>query len=125
MTLTLLPFPFTVCQVKDMPSSLLREPFCFVGKTEDELSLVCDTASVPADTINREDGWRCFRLDGIFEFTLVGVLAPILDILAKARVGIFAVSTYNTDYVLIKEENLSAACAALTKAGYEIKGAGA
>ena len=53
----------------------------------------------------------------------MGVLAPILDILAKAKVGIFAISTYNTDYVLIKEENLTAAIAALSAAGYDIKGA--
>lgn len=123
MTLTLLPVPFTVCQVGSISPAFLKEDFCFIGKTADELSLVCDTALVPADASNREDGWRCFRLEGVFEFTLVGVLAPILDILAKAKVGIFAVSTYNTDYVLIKEENLTAAIAALSAADYDIKGA--
>ena len=109
---------FTVCKVKSIPSRLLETPFCFVGKTDEELSLVCATEDVPSDTLEREDGWRAFRIRGVLDFSLVGILAPIADILAENRIGIFAVSTYNTDYVLVKSESFSRAMSLLSDAGY-------
>ena len=99
---------FTVCKVRSIPPHILETPFCFVGKTDEELSLVCAT----------EDGWRAFRIRGVLDFSLVGILAPIADILAENRIGIFAVSTYNTDYVLVKSESFDRAMSLLADAGY-------
>ena len=111
---------FTVCKVKSIPSRLLETPFCFIGKTDEELSLVCATEDVPSDALEREDGWRAFRIRGVLDFSLTGILAPIADILAANSIGIFAVSTYNTDYVLVKCENFDRAMELLAEAGYII-----
>ena len=121
MELRCLDCDLSVCKVRDIPPALLREDFCFIGKTDEELSLVCRTEQVPADTLAREDGWRGFRIEGMLDFSLIGILAPIADILAKNHVGIFALSTYNTDYILVKREQLETAIAALRAGGYEIR----
>lgn len=111
----------TVCQLKDVESIPMGASFYFVGRTREEISLVCRTSEVPAETINREDGWSVFYIDGVLDFSLVGILAKITRVLADAGIGIFAVSTYNTDYVLVKKENMSAAMEALRVAGYEVE----
>lgn len=95
---------FTVCKVKDFREVDLTDTYCFVGKTDEECSLVCVTEKTPDSATEREDGWRAFRLKGILDFSLTGILAKIADLLAQSEISIFAVSTYNTDYVLIKEE---------------------
>ena len=107
----------SVCQIKDLSDV---NDFLFLAKTDKELSVVCETESVPENTINREDGWTVFRVAGTLEFSLVGILADISCCLADAGVSIFAVSTYNTDYVLVKKENWEIAKSALLNAGYEI-----
>ena len=121
MELIRLPFELTVCQVSSLPPELLEEELLFLGKTEEELSLVCRRECVPAETINREDGWRAFRIGGVLDFSLTGILSPIAALLAEARIGIFALSTYNTDYILVKEESLDRAAAILAGAGYTIR----
>ncbi|MDO4554421.1 MAG: ACT domain-containing protein [Lachnospiraceae bacterium] len=110
----------TVCKVKNIPQNLLSDEICFVGKTDEELSLVCLTEHTPEDTIEREDGWRGFRIQGVLDFSLIGILAPIASILADNKIGIFAVSTFNTDYILVKEENFERAMAVLKKSGYDV-----
>ena len=112
---------FSVCKVHRVPEYLLSDRFCFVGKTDEELSLVCETSKVPENALAREDGWTAFRISGVLDFSLVGILAPIAKILADEKIGIFAVSTYNTDYVLIKKEHAEKAAQALARAGYIIK----
>nr|WP_330363312.1 ACT domain-containing protein [Butyrivibrio sp. FCS006] len=92
----------------------------FIGKTDEELSLVCVTENTPSDTIERDDGWRGFRIQGTLDFSLVGILAKISGILADHKISIFAVSTYNTDYVLVKEENFDRALSILEVEGYSI-----
>ena len=77
-----------------------------------------ETESVPEETTVQEDGWRCFRIAGVLDFSLVGILAGLSGILAEARVGIFAVSTYDTDYILVKQTELRRAQEALEKRGY-------
>ena len=99
---------------------MLTEEYCFVGKTDEELSLVCLTSKVPQNTIEREDGWKAFRIQGILDFSLIGILAPIANILAENKIGIFAVSTYNTDYILVKQENFEKAATLLADNGYSI-----
>lgn len=113
-------YDLTVCKVKEITPEDLCGELCFVGKTDEELSLVCITENAPADTLEREDGWRGFRIQGILDFSLIGILAPIAGILADHKIGIFAVSTFDTDYILVKKENLEAAADALTEAGYTI-----
>ena len=120
MELKLLKQSFSVCKLEDSSGIDLDRPFCFVGRTDEELSLVCETCFVPADTIAREDGWRGFRIEGVLDFSMVGVLAQISSLLAQNGISIFAISTYNTDYLFTKEENFHHAVALLTGAGYAV-----
>ena len=94
------------------------QPFCFTGTTDEENSLVCPEALVPDVTTERDDGWRALRITGKLDFSLIGILAGICGVLAEKKIGIFAVSTYNTDYILTKEENFEKALKALKDAGY-------
>lgn len=110
----------TVCKVKELDTELLNDEFCFVGKTDEELSLVCITDHAPDNCIEREDGWRAFRIEGVLDFSLIGIMAPITEILAKNKIGIFAVSTFNTDYFLVKEENFYLAMQVLSDSGYNV-----
>ena len=100
---------------------MLRSPFCFTGKTDEENSLVCPEEMVPDHTSDRDDGWKGVRITGQLDFSLIGILARIAEILASNGIGIFAVSTFNTDYIFTKEENFKKAMDALKNAGYEIK----
>ena len=120
MELKFLEHDLTVCKVQDPACIDLTKSFFFIGRTDEELSLVCRTEDTPAKTIAREDGWCGFRIQGVLDFSLVGILAPIAQLLADHQIGIFAVSTYNTDYVLVKRENLDAARQVLAGAGYTI-----
>ena len=75
---------------------------------------------MPSNTTERDDGWRCFRIQGVLDFSLIGILSKISGILAENKIGIFAVSTYNTDYVLVKSENFEKAMTALAEKGYTV-----
>lgn len=99
----------SVCKVTDYTQIALEHPFVFSGSTDEEKSLVCPTDLMPENILIREDGWRAFRISGQLDFSLVGILAQISKTLADAGIGIFAVSTYNTDYILVKAENYSKA----------------
>ena len=120
MKLIPLPHALSVCKVADLDGFDLQSRFWFLARTADELSLVCRTEDAPEATLAREDGWRGFYIDGELDFSLVGILAKITAVLADAQIGVFAVSTYNTDYVLVKEANFTRALAALAQAGYGI-----
>ena len=111
---------FAVCQVRDAAGVDWSRPFTFMARTDEELSLVCPAESVPADAVRREDGWRAFRIAGELDFSLVGIPAKIASILAEERISIFALSTYKTDYVLVKAERFADALDALRTSGYEI-----
>ena len=110
----------TVCKVADVSGINLDTDFCFIGKTDEELSLVCKTEDTPQKTIARDDGWRGFRIQGVLDFSLIGILSKLSGILAEHNIGIFAVSTYNTDYILVKEENFERALTVLASAGYQV-----
>ncbi len=120
MELEKLEYDLTVCKVSDASSIDLAGDFYFIGRTDEELSLVCRTEDTPAGTVEREDGWKGFRIRGVLDFSLVGILSKISGILAENRIGIFAVSTYNTDYILVKEENFEKALQVLAADGYVI-----
>ncbi len=111
---------FSVCQVKDISLIDFNDPFCFFSKTDEELSLVCRTRRVPENTINREDGWKAMRIQGILDFSLIGILSRISGLLAEQTIGIFAISTYNTDYILVRRDNYELALNTLSDAGYRI-----
>ncbi len=121
MKLKKLNFDFTICQVKSITEIDLTRDIFFIGKTDDEISLVCRTEDTPLYATKCEDGWRGFRIQGTLDFSLTGVLSQLSGILAERKIGIFAISTYNTDYVLVKAENYDKAVEALETAGYEFE----
>lgn len=118
MELKRLSHNLTVCKVRSIKDIDLDTGFFFIGKTDEEISLVCKTENVPADTVEREDGWKGFRIQGVLDFSLIGILSKLSSILAENKIGIFAVSTYNTDYILVKSENFDKAMRVLTEQGY-------
>ena len=99
----------------------LNTEFYFIGRTDEEISLVCKTEDTPAATTERDDGWRGFRIEGVLDFSLIGILSKLSGILAENKIGIFAVSTFNTDYILVKGENFERAMTVLADAGYTVK----
>ena len=120
MKLKALPYAFTVCRLADASEIDLKRDFYFLARTDEELSLVCRTEDTPANTTDRDDCWRAFRIEGVLDFSLIGILSRISTILAENKIGIFAVSTYNTDYILVKEENFESALQVLAESGYTI-----
>lgn len=111
---------FSVCKVEDYSFVDLDTEYSFIGKTDEEKSLVCLTGDVPPDVTEREDGWRAFRIQGILDFSMIGVLSGISGILAENGIAVFVISTFNTDYVLTKKADYSKALEALDNAGYKI-----
>ena len=112
---------FSVCKVKDYSEINLNQEYVFTGSTDEERSLVCPVSLVPQNTIEREDGWKAFRIEGTLDFSLIGILAAISKVLADGGIGIFAISTFNTDYILTKSQNFERAIGLLQSAGYSIK----
>ena len=112
---------FSVCKVKDYSQIDLGQPFVFTGSTDEEMSLVCPTAIVPQNTVERDDGWKVLRIIGILDFSLIGILARISSVLAENRIGIFAVSTFNTDYIFVKKNNFDKSIKALDDADFIIE----
>ncbi len=124
MILKELPWELTVCKLPSAAGIDLAADFFFIGKTDEEISLVCKTECTPGNTTAREDGWRGFRIEGVLDFSLTGILSGLSGILAENGIGIFAVSTYNTDYILVKAEQFDRALEALKAAGYGTAGQG-
>jgi hypothetical protein len=103
-----------------IPKKIYESQFYSISKTEDELSIVC-SSSILLDSESSETGWSCIKVLGPLDFSLTGILADISAVLAKAEVSIFAISTFDTDYILVKSEKLPVANEALQKAGYTFK----
>jgi uncharacterized protein len=93
--------------------------FASVTRTADELSLVCAESVVPRG-IQCEPGWRIFKVEGPLDFTLTGILASVAQPLAEAAVSIFTISTYDTDYVMVKDQDVEKAVQALAAAGHRV-----
>ena len=121
MVLEKLPHDLTVCKTASIGEIDLDAGFFFIGRTDSEISLVCLTSDVPEGAVDREDGWRGFRVRGPLDFSLTGVLAELSGILADHGIPIFAVSTFDTDYILVKAGDLDRASGALKQAGHEIR----
>ena len=111
---------FAVCRLAPtvpVPEWALRPGFFSITRTAEELSLVCAEAHVPAG-IPAEFGWSCLQLEGPFPFAMSGVLAAFINPLAEAGIGIFAVSTFDTDYILVTADSLRTTIAKLEEAGH-------
>jgi hypothetical protein len=121
LDLVLLPGPYAVCRLPaDAESPVWAAgEFVSVSRTTEELSVVCREEAVP-EGVRCERGWRCLRVVGTLDFTQVGVLASLLDPLAEAAVAVFCVSTFDTDYLLVKQADLHEAIAALRRAGHQV-----
>ena len=120
MELKRLEYDLTVCKVESITDIDMTTDFFFIGKTDEEISLVCKTDTAPEKTIERDDGWKGFRIQGVLDFSLIGILSKLSGILAENNIGIFAVSTFNTDYILVKAENLERALSVLSAEGYTV-----
>ena len=123
-SLSVHPGSFAICQLMPgapLPPWALDGPFCSVTRTPDELSIVCAESAVPPEAV-ADRGWRLLSVRGRMDLTLVGVLAGLSGTLARAGVSVFAISTYDTDHLLVRAEDLDAATRALAAAGYGVGG---
>jgi hypothetical protein len=120
MTLVPLEGAYAICRLDGdapLPGWVAGHPFVSISRTAEELSVVCRQEAVP-EGIRCERGWRCLRVAGTLDFSLVGVLASMLGPLADAGVSVFVQSTFDTDYLLVKEQDLLQAVEALRRAGH-------
>ena len=113
MELEIIGYDLSICKVDKTDNLDLSKDFFFLSKTDEEISLVCKTEDIPKDAMDHSDGWKAFRISGVLDFSLIGILSKITGILADNQIGIFAVSTYNTDYILVKKEQFDKAIKAL------------
>ncbi len=125
MKLTFLNGRYAVCKLNEGATAAalgnISGRLVFFARTDQETSLVCEESAVPADgCLSAETGWSAFRLEGPLDFSLTGILAPIAARLAEKHIPVFAVSTFDTDYVLLREEKRTRAKAVLRESGYSI-----
>lgn len=121
MNLQIINVDLSVCQVSNYSQVDLSQPYTFAENTDHEKSLVCPTNLVPSNATKHDDGWRAFRIQGPLDFSLIGILAKIANILAHHQISIFALSTYDTDYVLVRQENFTQALTVLKEQGYNLQ----
>ena len=124
LELTLLPERYAISRMAadaPIPAWATEGPFFSVTRTGDELSIVCELGRVPVG-VHSQPGWRVFKVHGPFVLTEIGVLSALAAPLAEAKVSLFAISTFDTDYLLVASETLSSAIAALERAGHKIHG---
>jgi hypothetical protein len=120
MTLNILPQIFTICRLDpgtEIPSWIKQSIFFSISKSSEELSIVCEERLVPTG-IKSESSWRALQVKGPLDFSLTGILSSIAKPLADSKISIFSISTFDTDYVLVKNESLDRTCSCLTKAGF-------
>jgi hypothetical protein len=122
VTLNLLPGEYAICRLDPDaadPTWARESRVSVIARTAEELSVLCSAERVPAG-VKCESGWRMFKFQGPFAFTQTGILSAVLDPLAQARIGILAVSTFDTDYVLVKETELARAKDVLVEARHVV-----
>ena len=122
LTMKLLKGKYGVCRLDKtdlIPEWAQKSDFFSITRTLDELSVVCAEENIP-NYIKCEKDWRILKIEGPLDFSLIGILASISTILAKKRISIFAISTYDTDYILVKNKDINSAIMALVNEGYEI-----
>ncbi|HJQ24111.1 MAG TPA: ACT domain-containing protein [Blastocatellia bacterium] len=124
LTLNLLPDTLAICRLSpdaEVPDWALAADFYSITRTADELSIVCHQRNVPND-VQHEGDWRCLKVQGPLPFSMIGVMASLAVPLADAGISLFVISTFDTDYLLVKQDTLQAASAALRRAGHSITG---
>lgn len=122
LTLSLLEGRFGICRLEkdsEIPSWAHGSKFFSITQTPEELSVVCQEISIPED-IGTERNWSCLKVEGPLDFGLTGILAGLSKILADCSISIFVISTYDTDYILVREKDLGSAFKALFDAGYTV-----
>jgi hypothetical protein len=122
LTLTVLPETLAICRLsvdEAVPEWAAAADFVSITQTIDELSIVCREANVPSD-VKADRGWRALKVAGPLDLALTGVLASLVNPLAEAQINIFAISTFDTDYLLVKGYNLAGACDVLRGAGFVV-----
>ena len=122
MELQKIKYDFTICKVENTRHIDFTREFMFLHKTPDEISLVCESDYVPSNVITAVSGWKALKISGVLDFGLVGIIAKIANILAGVEISIFVVSTYNTDYILLKAEDYDKGTQELLRNGYDIRG---
>jgi hypothetical protein len=123
LKLSILPETFAICRfdlMEQVPDWDFWGEFFSVTRTSHELSIVCSQADVP-EAVSCERDWRCFRVEGTLDFSLTGILASLATPLAEAKISIFVISTFDTDYLLVKAEQLQSAIEVLSAAGHRIR----
>ena len=126
MQLAVMPGGFAVCRLATLDEAIAvvgRAAPVFLGVTADEISLVCPSPAVPPSAVAVEDGWTLLKVAGPLDFALTGIIAQLSQTLAAANIPVFVVSTYQTDYLMVKTNRLEDAVKALTKAGHNITAA--
>tara|TARA_Y100000588_G_scaffold355121_1_gene410036 strand:- start:71 stop:469 length:399 start_codon:yes stop_codon:yes gene_type:complete len=103
-----------------IPEKILKSNYYSVSKTENELSLVCSEV-IEVQSLQSSKGWKCIKVKGPLDFNMTGFLAGISDILAQGNISIFAISTFDTDYILVRSQDLYPAITKLRQAGYEFE----
>lgn len=127
LTLSVLEGRFSILRLEkeaEVPVWINGSNFFSITRTPEELSIVCEENNIPANIpadIKAKRGWSCLKIEGPLDFGLTGILAGISKILAENGISIFAISTYDTDYILVRETNLEHALKALTQGRYEIR----
>lgn len=122
LTMKLLKEKYGVCRLNKtelIPEWARNSDFFSITKTSDELSIVCFQDNIPND-IKCEKDWRVLKIEGPLDFSLIGILASISTILAQNGISIFAISTYDTDYILVKNKDIDNAIDSLIKERYEV-----
>ena len=123
LVLSVLSETFTIHKLSldtSIPEGILKNNFYSVSKTENELSLVC-AQIIEVQSLQSSKGWKCIKVKGPLDLNLTGILAGISDILTRGNISIFAISTFDTDYILVRSQNLSSARNKLSKAGYKFE----
>lgn len=122
MRLEKLKYDLSIVKINDIKDFDFSKEFYFVAKTDEEISIVAKTEDAPEIAYKREDGYKALRVVGELDFNLIGILADITGTLAESGIPVFAVSTFNTDYILVKKEYFEKAVSALKRRAYDIDG---
>lgn len=123
IVLKLLEGIFGVCKLgakDEIPTWVNGDKFISITRTEEEMSIVCEENNIPQNVVYEPD-WRILKIEGILDFSMIGIIAKISSILAEKGISIFVISTFNTDYILIKEKNINNAIEVLEERNYNIK----
>ncbi len=123
LTLSVLPETFAVCRMENnlpIPPWATAGSFFSITRTLDELSVVCPDQFVPKE-IRSSDGWKCLKVKGPIDFSAIGVVQSLVQPLAAANISVFVTSTFDTDYVMVKEKDVESALSVLSEAGHHVQ----